>query len=267
VVDAKVAQASWNKDKLDGTGGSGITFDQTKAEILDIDFQWLSAGRVRFGFSLNGTSLYAQETSHANSLALPYMSTPNLPCRCEIESDGTGSATAYTYRDICWAVSSEGGEQNIGIPRMLTRGVTPLVTLNDTSLYPLIAFRLRAGYLHAAIDVLKYSISCTSAADYEYQLIVNPTVTGTAFSFTTLTNSGIEYDVSRLNTTTVSGGDMIPDAGTNGTAVGSVSSNPPSAFKIGSKIDGTSDIVVLAVRRLTGAAETFYANLVFSESA
>ena len=266
VVDTKVAQANWNRDKFNGTGDSGITFDQTKIQILDIDFQWLSAGRVRFGFSLNGTSLYAQQTSHANFLALPYMSTPNLPCRCEIESAGTGAATTYTYRDICWSVSSEGGEQNIGIPRTLTRGATPLVTLNDTSLYPLIAFRLRTGYLHSAIDVLKYSISCTSAADYEYQLIVNPTVTGTAFSFTTLANSGVEYDVSRLNTTTVSGGDMIADAGTNGTAVGSISSSPPSAFKIGSKIDGTSDIVVLAVRRLTGTTETFYSNLVFSES-
>jgi hypothetical protein len=266
VFDTEILQSAWNRDKLNGTGESGLTVDITKAQILIIDFQWLSVGRVRFGFSLNGTTLYAEETSHANAVILPYMQNPNLPCRCEIESSGAGSATAYTYRDICWAVESEGGQQDIGLNRTLTRGATGLVTLNDTSLYPLIAFRLRAGYLHSVINAVKYAITCTSTADYEFLLVVNPTVTGTAFSFSALTNSGVEYDVSRTNATTVSGGDLIIDAGIAGTANGAISSLIASTWRPGSKIDGTADIVCLAVRRLTGTTETFYSNLVFNET-
>lgn len=266
VVDTPVLQSAWNRDKLDGTGESGITVDITKAQVLVIDGQWLSVGRVRLGFSLNGSLIYAEETSHANSVILPYMQNPNLPCRCEIESSGAGSATAYTYRDICWAVESEGGEQEVGLNRTLTRGATGLVTLNDSNLYPLIAFRLRAGYLHSVINSVKYAIGCTSTADYEFMLIVNPTVTGTAFSFTTLTNSGVEFDVSRTNATTVSGGDLIIDAGIAGAANGAVSALIETLFRPGSKIDGTADIVCLAVRRLTGTTETFYANLVFNET-
>ena len=268
VVDTPILQSAWNKDRF--TSGavnpSLITLDITKAQILGIDFQWLSVGRVRVGFSLNGTLLYAEETAHSNIDILPYMQNPNLPCRCEIESSGAGSATAYTYRDICWDVVSEGGEQEVGLNRALTRGATALVTLNDSNLYPLIAFRLRTGYLHVAINAVKYAIGCTSTADYEFLVIVNPTVTGTAFSFTTLTNSGVEYDVSRTNATTVSGGEMILDAGISGAANGAASSLVQTSFRPGSKIDGTADIVCLAVRRLTGTTETFYANLVFNET-
>ena len=41
VVDNVVNQADWNLDKLDGTGASGYTLDDTKAQILFIDFQFL----------------------------------------------------------------------------------------------------------------------------------------------------------------------------------------------------------------------------------
>ena len=266
VVDTAILQSAWNRDKLNGTGESGITIDITKAQILVIDFQWLSVGRVRVGFSLSGTLLYAEETAHANNDTLPYMQSPNLPCRCEIESSGAGSATAYTYRDICWGVVSEGGEQEVGLNRTLTRGATGLVTLNNNNLYPLITFRLRAGYLHSVINAVKYSIACTSTADYEFLLIVNPTVTGTAFSYTTLANSGVEYDVGTTNATTVSGGDLIIDGGLAGAGIGASSSLIMTSWRPGSTIAGVSDVVCLAVRRLTGTTETFYANLVFNET-
>jgi hypothetical protein len=47
-----VAQASWNGDKLDGTGASGYTLDPTKATILFTDYEWLGMGSVRVGFVL-----------------------------------------------------------------------------------------------------------------------------------------------------------------------------------------------------------------------
>jgi hypothetical protein len=237
------------------------TLDPTKTQILVIDYQWLGAGRIRFGFSIDWRVQYCHEILNANIEALPYMSNPNLPIRYEITNDGSWASA--TLRAICAAVESEGGEQEIGINRTLTRGATSLVTLNDSNLYPLIAFRLRSGYLHSQIQAIKYAISCTSTSLFEYQLIVNPTVTGTAFSYTTLTNSGIEYDVSRTNSTTVSGGDLILDAGLD--SVGTVSSVVNTTWKPGSTIAGASDVVVLAVRRLTWTTETFYANLVFNE--
>ena len=49
VVETKVARTSWNVDKLDGTGPSGITIDITKAQIFWMDLEWLGVGNVRMG--------------------------------------------------------------------------------------------------------------------------------------------------------------------------------------------------------------------------
>lgn len=107
-VNNDVTQANWNIDKLDGTGDSKITIDTTKAQILFIDLEALYVGRVRIGFQIDGLTFYAHEFNNANVLAVPYMTTPNLPLRYEIENTGV-VASASTLQQICSVVSSEGG--------------------------------------------------------------------------------------------------------------------------------------------------------------
>lgn len=101
-----VAQASWNLDKMDGTGVSGKTLDLTKVQILVIDFQALYVGRVRVGFDINGVVYWAHEFNHANLITTPYFKTANLPIRCGMTCTGTVSAT-MNY--ICSTVQSENG--------------------------------------------------------------------------------------------------------------------------------------------------------------
>ena len=88
-----VTQSSWNVDKLDGTGVSGITLDITKTQILVLDFQALYVGRIRIGFDINGMIVYAHEFNHANLIAYPYIQTANLPVRCGMTSTATVSTT------------------------------------------------------------------------------------------------------------------------------------------------------------------------------
>jgi hypothetical protein len=107
-----VAQSSWNLDKLDGTGASGITLDISKVQILVIDIQALYAGRVRIGFDLNGTIIYAHEFLHANNIAPPYLQSANLPVRCGMTCTATVSTTMYF---LCSAVISEGGSEDINV--------------------------------------------------------------------------------------------------------------------------------------------------------
>ena len=88
-VDTEIAQDSWNIDKLDGTGNSGITLDQTKTLIFFSDFEWLGVGTVRYGFFIDGIPYYCHAIHNSNVNTVVYMSTPNLPLRYEIENDGT----------------------------------------------------------------------------------------------------------------------------------------------------------------------------------
>jgi hypothetical protein len=108
--DQTATQSNWNLDTLDGTGQSGITLDWTKGQILIIDLQWLSLGRVRIGFDIEGRIIFAHEFLNANVIAVPYMRTANLPVRAGMTSAGDASTT---MRFICASVVSEGGQEDV----------------------------------------------------------------------------------------------------------------------------------------------------------
>ncbi len=108
VVDTVIPQAAWNLDKMDGTGASKINLDFSKFQIFIIDFQWLGGGRIRYGFNVDGKAVYCHEQLHANLVTTVYMSTAHLPVRFEIENVAT-AASATTLKQVCAAVSSEGG--------------------------------------------------------------------------------------------------------------------------------------------------------------
>ena len=80
-VDTVIPQSSWNVDKLDGTGASGLALDLSKVQIMLIDFEWLGAGTVSIGFFINRQLYYANMFHNANILDTVYMSNPNLPLR------------------------------------------------------------------------------------------------------------------------------------------------------------------------------------------
>ena len=265
-VDTEIAQSSWNVDKLDGTGVSGITLDQTTTLIFFADFEWLGVGTVRYGFFIDGVPYYCHAIHNSNINTLVYMSTPNLPLRYEIENDGTGVANSLVH--ICSTVITEGGRSDTGFPFGLNRANNPLITNNDALIYPLISLRLNPNNLGAFIKLLNFTINCTSSATYAYYLIVNPTVTGTALSFTNLTNSSIQYNIATTNATTISGGTtLLTDIATDtNNSQSGVKGLLDTDFALGSKIDGTQDIVCIGVQRLSGGAETFYGCLNFSET-
>lgn len=110
VVDTKVYQADWNKDKLDGTGKSGITLDITKGNIFLIDLEWLGVGRVRMCFNIDGTIQEAHAFNNANNNPSTYMTTANLPVRYEITNTAAVTAPA-TLKQICTEVESEGSQE------------------------------------------------------------------------------------------------------------------------------------------------------------
>lgn len=107
VANNTVDQSSWNLDKLNGTGASGLTLDVTKVFILVIDAQFLAMGRVRVGFDINGKIYYAHEFLNANVLAVPYMQTLTLPIQMLVTATASGSTKTAYFK--CASVSSEGG--------------------------------------------------------------------------------------------------------------------------------------------------------------
>lgn len=260
-VDTRFPQASWNYDKMDGDGPSGLTLDPSKTQVFMMDLQWLGVGRVRFGFDISGTFILVHSADHANIDSLVYMSTPNGPLRYEISNDGAGAAS--NMLQICAGVIAEGEFDTTGTVRTVSRDATPLVTLNNTSLYPLLAIRLKAGYTGANVRPIALSGMSTSNANIELQLLLNPTIVGVALSYSGVTGSVVEADNTALNTTTVTGGTLLAAAVVS--AGGEIDLESPSDLQLGVNIAGVRDYLVLAVRRLTGATETIYGTLSWRE--
>jgi hypothetical protein len=249
---------------MDGLGPSGITLDPTKTQIFVVDFQWLGVGSIRYGFSIGGVIYYVHKVDNANIQTAVYMSSPNLPVRWEIVNDGTGGAASVEV--ICATVISEGGQTAPGGDRAVDRGSTPMVTLNSTAIFPLIAVRLKSNYLGTLIKPLNASIICTSTSAYRWMLLRNPTVVGVAFTFASVADSAIEAAVGAVNTTTLTGGTLIASGYALAGNDSGVQLRTETDFTLGSSIAGVADTLVLAVQRVTGTVETFYASLGWNEA-
>lgn len=251
-VDTTIAQASWNIDTMDGgadaSNPSGYTADWTKAQIFVIDFQWLSVGRIRFGLDIGGHIWYVHEVNFANTQAIPWASTPNLPLRYQIIT--TASSPASTMRCICNTIISEGGADPNGLKH--SHATTAHVNANvaDT-IYALLGIRLKTTALGITIEPESISALSETTDSFEWMLIFNPTVAGT-FTFADKTNSAVQTatgdSVGSPSANTVTGGTII-DRGFVSTT-GSPSISLKSSLVLGAAIDGTRDELVLAVRPL-----------------
>lgn len=252
VSDAReVAQSSWNGDKLDGTGSSGITLDVTKTQILFLDFEWLGVGSVRCGFIIDGKFIVAHTFHNANSLTSVYMQTAILPVRYEIRANGTLSGSK-SMKQICSSVISEGGyEQKSALT--WARQTSP-TTAVGTSFVPLVSIRLKSANLGAVVIPNGFSFMPTSASDYfEIVLIKNATLTGASYSSI---STNVEYDITA---TALTGGTIVKSEFTSSGVLSGNTVNDPSTYnfdlQLGATIAGASDVYTLAVRTVSGTGD------------
>ena len=245
-VDNPVAQASWNGDKLDGTGASGYTLDTTKACIMFMDFEWLGMGSVRCGFVIDGKFIVAHTFLNANNLDTVYMRTANLPIRYMIIALGTLDSTA-TLQQVCSTTMIEGGYSPQGIQQMI--GTASLAGVNLTSagtLYNLATIRLKSSRPYAVVVSQGFDASAVSNSDFEIQLILNATPS-TAFSYTSYSDN-VEYDLT--GTKTITNGTIIGKAYLSGKASNSIQFGDGFNFdyQLGQTIAGVSDTLTLAAK-------------------
>jgi hypothetical protein len=214
-----VSESSWNLDKMNGTGPSGITIDFTKSQILVIDFQALYVGRVRMGFDVGGEIIYAHEFLNANVFQYPYIATANLPIRAGFFALNITGVEEMSL--ICCSVASEGGSedaQRFGYNFSLDGSVLGLAagpTLNYiTSLRPLTSFfgyQNRAKFVLGSIDIIN-----TGNRPAYFQLGIGATIISPTYVSVNANYSIMEYDTagtSSIDPTLVFDSGYIPSGG------------------------------------------------------
>lgn len=242
-VSTAVNQSSWNIDKLDGTGDSGITVDWDLTQILTIDFEWLGVGRVRFGLVIDGIIYYFHEFLNANSGASVYMLSPNQPIRAEIRQTGAG---AGAMEFICATIGSEGSINQLG--KILSDNLgTSTVNANTVGTkYALLGIRLQSTKADTLVDLLDFSVLATTSDNQLVEVWLNPTVAGT-FTYSNVTNSSVQIakgdTAGNPCTNTVTGGTRL--FSTHVTGGGASTFDIVNALRLGRGIDHTVDEIVI----------------------
>lgn len=250
-VDTAIVQSSWNVDKLDGTGPSGVTLDLSKSQIFWSDIEWLGVGSVRTGFVINGQFIVCHIFHHANLVETTYMTTATLPIRYEITN--TDISLGATLKQICSTVISEGGYNRITITRSQGTSLSGKQA-SDSDFTPMVSLRLRSGQTDAVVIPSEISVYGLQQAAYKYALIKNPILTGTSWVLPDSATS-VEYDISATdytNGTIVKEGYFVGD--TKGGAQRITLENMDHSLQLTRGIiegDSTGDIFTLAVLATT----------------
>lgn len=260
VVDNSVAQSSWNIDKMDGTGTSGIIIDFSKELIFFINYQWLGAGTVYFGFVVNGSIHVCHQFNHSNLIDTLYCQTANLPLRASIKNT---ASTSSTLEMTCGAVISEGGIHHFGRSYTANSGTTARTLSTVNTRLPILSLRKNTAYLGIEILVVDIGLFFNSADDYLIEIVKNPTLTGASWA---AIPGVMDRDVSA---TALTGGDIFFSCYGRGSASSvpiSLQAQIESIANLGvdTLLDGTSEIFSLVLTNLTSSA-TAYAYINYKE--
>ena len=222
VVETVIKQSSWKNLK------TGI--DWSKSQLLQIDFQSLKVGRIRFYIVKNGLPVLIYKDNNDNIRNSGYWQSPSLPIFWRIYNDATYTYMEVGYGDenngigfrhritknatatmkaICGTVKSEGGEDisNLqGIERSADRG-TSTVTVG-TTLIPIISIRPRAtlNSLPNLGLLIPESFDIQVDNAIRYVIVHNATLTGATWTNVDTLGSATEYDISA---TAFSGGHVV----------------------------------------------------------
>ena len=240
-TQTNIPQSSWNIDKMDGTGNSGMTLDQTKGNVYQISY---GSGFGCINFSLESQSTGDMVLVHilhlANQKTIPSAFNPTFPLRAEVFKDGAAGATDPNNYEVKVSDMSsfiEGlnkitGPVNGFTNSKLSAGIT-VVTL--FTLYNKAIFATKVNKVSSLMKSI--SIANASAESGNITVIENGVLIGAAVTPTDI-STATSVMATDIAATVVTGGRVV--------WVGSVS-----------KDGGTSvDLSSLGIRMLPGSHYT-----------
>lgn len=272
VVNTRVAQADWSQNSFTGDGdkvgeANPIDFDETRRQIFDMDIEWLGVGRVRYGFNIDGKTIYAHYVNNANAgAAAPYMRSGTLPIRYEIVNDGTGTTSELIA--ICAAVFSEGGfEAGRGLPFTANRGD---ISASVAARVPILSIRPKLTFnsLENRTQITPLDLSIfTATQSVLVEVVYNALLFGTGSFVSADDNSAVEFNNSF---TAISGGFPVQSfyvstAGTGANARGGESSPILSKLPLALDIDGANPIPLTLVCTPLSATAAVHAAINWDE--
>lgn len=227
-TDTFIPQSTWNGDKLDGTGGSGVTLDPTKGNVFQIGIQYLGFGAVSFEIEAgeSGTKpkfVTAHTINFQNSQTSTSVTQPAFPYNMVAYS--AGSTTDISVQTGSFAGFIEGDVHLIG-PRASFSATSGAVS--TSSYYHLMSIRNSLSHSHggfsaranqSVINLLSAGGAHDDATPILFYLLRNATLVGTPV-WTKWADHSAAYIDTAADTATIDGNGQIIQVipvGQNGT--------------------------------------------------
>jgi len=149
---------------------------------------------------------------------------------------------------------SEGGVEPSGVTRSISNGTTSVTC--GTTMEAILFMRLSASRPCTHLEIENFGIlnTANNTNNYRYAVILNPTIAGTALTWNTISNSAVEFAVG-AGDNTLTNGTYLTESYTSG-GLPNVSLQPNLVIRPGISINGTQDVIALAVQTFSGT-DTF----------
>ena len=245
----RVSRASWNGDKLDGTGPSGLTADPTALQIICMNYEWYGAGQVKFNFIIDGKKILVHTFSTANRSSLPWCKTPFLPIRLELKNV-TGAAGNHYMWQGSNSLIMEGGTSKLGIGQNLLSPVAGTTLTTANTFYPVLSIRLKSADLGGIVLPTSFQAATLDNTSIFFKLLRNATLTGGTWVDMPDANSFVQYN---QTATAITGGTNLfsgfipPNASSSPIIL-----DPNTQYQLGRQSMGTvSDTLTIAIAATT----------------
>lgn len=207
-----VAMSAWD-DPLDGTGASGMTIDNTKLNVWQIQFQYLGAGAIIISVEDDTTGNFVEvhRVHYANQYTVPSVYNPNFHHTIFVNNKATTSnlvlksaSYAYFVEGINSFIELQQPQFSSGIQQKTTvTAETAILTIRVKSTYA-----SKPNFIDIILENISASIEANAANNLgSIRLVKNATLGGTpSYADINATNSVVEIDVAG---TTVTGGTTL----------------------------------------------------------
>lgn len=263
ITHNKVSRSNWNKDKLDGTGLSGFNIDITKINVWWLDYQWLGAGRVRFGvYDPQGNRIVCHQFENAGAYALPYMRSGTLPFRSEnINTGATGSSSQL--RESCVAIYTEGTHEDFTFWRNSDVDASTIATTSDVLVTALQSQEFVPGLNHHN-NIVTYPETLNVYTDQPVRIDLREGVTVTGGTWLNPADASLQHN----NTATLTDSNLVFKSWF--LSAGSHIINLTPFFELNDEgimrnADGTASVWAITAKRLGSTNANVVVNLGYRE--
>jgi hypothetical protein len=175
VVDTRITQANWNQNKLDGTGINGVTLDPTMRQIVVFEYEWYGAGLAEMKFIIDDHPISVHKQFHGNRQQLPWMGTPFIPFRCEIENISSTTGT-HSLHQSSNSFMLEGNTGLLGVSVSVSSPITGTRLGVANSWYPVLSIRLQPDKLAGVVLPSTYQVATIDNTNIFFRLVRNAVI-------------------------------------------------------------------------------------------